>query len=240
MARHELLNNIDHRDLKVISDKSPKLGDNVMYALIYPFEFRAVQADYPIFFGKDATTGTFMPLAMFGLEKNENLFLNEQGWDADYIPVMIERGPFLIGYQHAVENNVPTKNLVISIDMDSPKLSTLQGQPIFLPHGGNTDYIEKMASMLQAISEGQTINEEFTKALVKYDLLESFVVDTELKNGSVNRLSGFYTINEQNLANLKSDALEELHSRHILEAIYMIVASLSNIKNLIARKNALL
>jgi hypothetical protein len=175
---------------------------------------------------------------MFGLEKNENLFLTEQGWDASYIPLMIERGPFLIGFQQSVENNVPTKNLVISIDMDSPKVSTTKGQSIFLPHGGNTDYIEKMASTLQAINEGQTVNDEFTNALIKYDLLESFVIDTELKNGSTNRLSGFYTINEQNLANLKSDELEDLHSRHILEAIYMVIASLSNIKNLIARKNA--
>lgn len=238
MARHELLNNIDHKDIKVITDKSAQLGDNVMYVLAYPFEFRAIQAEYPIFFGKDATTGTFMPLAMFGLEKNENLFLGKQGWDAAYIPVMIERGPFLIGFQQVVENNIPTKNLVISIDLDSPKVSTTQGEAIFLPHGGNTDYVEKMASVLQTISEGQTINEEFTSALIKYDLLESFVIDVELKNRSVNRLAGFYTINEQNLANLKAEALEELHSRHILEAIYMVIASLSNIKNLIARKNA--
>jgi hypothetical protein len=52
MPRYELLNNIDHKDIKVITDKSPALGDNVMYALVYPFEFRGVQAEYPIFLEK--------------------------------------------------------------------------------------------------------------------------------------------------------------------------------------------
>jgi hypothetical protein len=63
------------------------------------------------------------------------------------------------------------------------------------------------------------------------------VADIELDDGSQNRLAGFYTIHEERLAALDGAALERLNKAHYLPAIYMQIASLSNFRALIDRKN---
>ena len=87
MTNHVLLNNVDHKDLKVITTRSAEFGDDKKCAITFCWEFRSIQAHYPIFFTKDAETGEFASVAMFGFEDKENLFLNDTGWDASYIPL---------------------------------------------------------------------------------------------------------------------------------------------------------
>ena len=50
MTRLVLLNNVEHRDVRVITRHSVKLGDGVMYTFTFPAEFRNIQAHYPIVF----------------------------------------------------------------------------------------------------------------------------------------------------------------------------------------------
>ena len=45
MATIELLNNIDHLDVKISTEHSAQLGDNQMFCLSFPAEFRAAQSD---------------------------------------------------------------------------------------------------------------------------------------------------------------------------------------------------
>ena len=128
VTRHALLNNVDHRDLRVITTRGAAYGDDVMCALTFPAEFRNVQAHYPIVFAK-ARDGTFTPLALFGFREKQNLFLTPDGWDALYVPMMIERQPFLIGSSGTGK--------VVHIDLDSPRVSRTTGELLFLEHGGN-------------------------------------------------------------------------------------------------------
>ncbi len=76
--------------------------------------------------------------------------------------------------------------------------------------------------------------------LIGMDLLESFVLDVELDDGSQHRMSGFYTINEESLAGLTGDDLVILNNNGHLEPIYMAIASMSNIPTLVEMKNTLL
>lgn len=234
MTNHVVLNNVDHHDLRVIRDRSAALGDNVMCAQLLPQEFRDAQADYPIFFHKNQDTGKFLPYAMFGLQENENLFLEGESWNAGYLPFLVESGPFSVGIQQKSNDE---RGLVISIDLDHPRVSRTQGEALFLPHGGNTEYVKRVSYILQAINEGVVESEAFVKDLLKYDLLEPFTLEVELDSGSKHRLEGFYTINEENLINLNGDALADLSGKFFLAAAYMVVASLSNIRKLIQKKN---
>ena len=81
-------------------------------------------------------------------------------------------------------------------------------------------------------------NAAFSETLVKHELIESFTLDVALDDGSQNRLAGFYTINEERLAALDAAALDSLHKAGYLSAIYFQLASLSNFRALIDRKNA--
>ena len=53
MSNYVILSKVDHKDTKVILDRSGACGDKVKIALTFPPEFRNVQACYPIFFIKD-------------------------------------------------------------------------------------------------------------------------------------------------------------------------------------------
>jgi hypothetical protein len=78
MTRHVLLNNLEHRDLRVITRHGAELGDDMMYALTFPAEFRNIQAHYPIVFAKTPDE-KFIPLALLGFREKQNLFLSGGG-----------------------------------------------------------------------------------------------------------------------------------------------------------------
>ena len=230
MANPVLLNNIEHKDLRVITRHGRDLGDSHPYVQTFAGEFRLLQAHYPIVFTKAADDQPFEPVALFGFENDENLFLTDSGWDATTIPLLVERLPFLIG-KHGEE-------LMIHIDLDSPRISKTEGEPMFLEHGGMTPYLENVNSMLITVHQGMESNAGFIEALVKHDLLESFALDVQLNDGSQHRMTGFSTIHEENLNKLDAAALDSLHKQGYLAAIFFQLASLSNFRALIERKNA--
>ncbi len=228
MPNHVLLNNIDHRDLRVDTGHGPGLGDEVMFSVVVPSELRNVQAHYPIVFHKGAD-GTLQPVALFGFAQGDNLFLGEGRWDASYVPLAIERQPFLIGRDGDA--------LMVHIDLDHPRVRSGQGQPLFRDQGGTTEFLDRMNSVLLALHDGLNGIPSFIDALLRHDLIESFVLDVELDDRSLNRLVGFYAVNEDKLRALDAGALDTLHRAGHLEAIYMVVASLSRFRDLIDRMN---
>ena len=52
MPTISVLNNIDHKDLRIITANRPGLGDDVAWVLTFAQEFRLMQADYPLIFPK--------------------------------------------------------------------------------------------------------------------------------------------------------------------------------------------
>lgn len=224
-----MLRNVDHKDLHVTTERGARYGDDVMFAATFPAEFRDLQAHYPIVFRKTDDGVSFEPVALFGFQQGENLFLGPRGWDAAYVPLTIVRQPFLIG--------VSGEELTVHIDLDNPRVGTTQGEALFREHGGTSEFLEQMNSTLLAIHQGTQNALPFIAALREHDLLESFVLDVELDDGSPNRMMGFYTIHEEKLTALPGEVLERLSRAGHLQALYMAVASLSNFRALIERKN---
>ena len=225
-----LLNNIDHKGLRVITARSAAYGDDVKFALTFAAEFRNIQAHYPIVFHKTAD-GKFQAIALLGFQDKENLFLGPDGWDAPYVPLTIERQPFLIGFRD--------REPLVHIDLASPRVSRTEGEALFREYGGSSDFLERMSSVLLTIHQGLEAAPAFIDALVRHDLLESFVLDVELNDRSQHRLTGFYTINEERLGTLDAGGLERMHKTGYLQAIYMALASLSHFRDLIERRNRL-
>jgi len=229
MANHAPLNNVDHKNLRVVPTRGAAYGDAVMSALTFPAEFRDLQACYPIVFAQDGN-GSYDAIALLGFEQGENLFLGPNGWDAPVIPLTVQRQPFMIGRGD---------ELSVHIDLDSPRVRDggIEGEALFLTYGGTSEYLERISSVLRTIHDGLAASRAFVAALVELELIESFVLDVELDDGSQNRLAGFYTINEDRLAQLSADQLAALHGKGYLQAIYMAVASLAQFRALIQRKN---
>lgn len=228
MPHTVLLNNVDHHALRVITQRGAEYGDAVMTAVTFPAEFRSLQAHYPIVFRKSPDGTSFEPVALLGFEEGRNLFLGPQGWDAPCVPLAIERLPFYIGMDGA--------ELVVHIDIDSPRLSTHDGEPVFLPHGGSSEYLHRMTSVLLAIHQGLQDTPAFIAALLAHELLEPFLFEVERADGAGIRLANLYTIHEERLQALGGTALQQLSQAGHLQAAYMAMASLSQFRALIQRQ----
>jgi hypothetical protein len=228
MPNIALLNNIEHKDLRIVTGHRPGLGSEVAWVPTFAGEFRSLQAHYPIVF-RQLDGGAFEAIALLGFKEDENLFLEDGRWDAAVTPLMHERLPFYIGRNG--------DELMIQVDLDHPRVSQTEGEPVFKPHGGNTDYLEQTSAMLSNIHNGVQANGGFLEALQRHELLDGFVLDMEFDNGDRNRMGGFFTIHEERLAALDGAAIAELHAAGHLAPIYFALASLSNLRDLIDRKN---
>ncbi|MGH8193597.1 MAG: SapC family protein [Woeseiaceae bacterium] len=237
MTRHVLLNNVDHKDLKVITRFSPEFGDDVNAVPTFPTEFGDIQREYPILFRQDRESGAFQSVALLGFENGENLFLENDRWNAGYVPGIIARGPFLIGFQQQEIDGELRREPVIHVDMDDPRVNEIEGEPVFLEHGGNTPYLQYVANILRGIQEGMGLSAAMFSALQACDVIEPVNIDVDVYRDVRVRLKGFYTVSRERLARLGGAALQELNAAGFLEGAFLVLASLNNVPKLIEMKN---
>ncbi len=237
MSNYQHLNNKSHQDIKVQTKHSALLGDAIASTLTFPTEFGDVHSEYPILFRKDPQTNEFCSIAVFGFEQGENLFLQDEHWHANYIPAAVKKGPFLIGFQDQTQQGGNKEEAVINIDMDNPRISKTEGEAVFLSDGSPSAYTEQMNSLLHSIQQGIEFSKAMFSAFNEFELIEPVTVDIELNNGQKLQLQDNYTIYEEKLASLNGEALEKLNKAGFLQAAFLVVASLNNIKKLVELKN---
>ena len=66
------------------------------HAVIGLDEVALAAADFPLVMMKDADTGRFHLAALFGFERDRNLFVLNRHWHATYLPETVMRYPFLL------------------------------------------------------------------------------------------------------------------------------------------------
>jgi len=236
MPQHTLLNNIDHKDLRVVLRYGAEFGDNVATVLTFPTEYGDIQREYPIFFRKDSATGEYQSIALLGFEKGENLFLDSGRWDAHYIPGLVARGPFLIGFQERLNDGEARKEPVIHVDLDNPRISFTEGRPVFLPAGGNSPYLNQVAAVLKGIHEGIEVSKLMFAAFTALDLIEPVKLEIKISDEETHNLAGLHTINQDKLRALDSESIFRLHRSGFLQGAYLALASLNNVSSLMAMK----
>lgn len=224
MTNRVLLNNVDHQDLRVALRHGPAFGDSVNQVIVFPTEFEQVQRDYPILF-RQADTGNFYAIALLGLDRDENLFLDESGWQARYIPAIQQRGPFACEADDA-----------ISIDLDDVRVGAQDGQPLYLPHGGNAPYLQHVTAVLDAVHHGTQAMRPLFAMLGDYDLIQPVAIDISLDDGDTYRVPDIFSIAQDRLGALRGEPLERLHRSGVLRAATMAAASLDNVNRLIELK----
>ncbi len=233
MTDHVLLVPDAHRELRIQTRRSAGMGDAVMCAIVVPDEFRRAQGHYPILFRRDVDRDEFNALAMFGFENGENLFLADDRWEASYLPLSIDIQPFLIG--GSPDDDAPKQVLV---DMASPRIAPGdEGMRVFDEFDRPTPYLEAMVEKLGALDEGYRASRDFYAALARYDLLEPLTLEITMDDGSINRLVGFHIIDEARLQALDGATLGDLHQAGHLMPIFMALASIGRVGELVARKN---
>lgn len=238
MPNTVLLNNVDHQDLRVETAHSARFSDNVNQVPVFPTEFADLQREYPIFLRQDET-GAFQAVALLGLDRDENLFLDEEaGWQARYVPAIQERGPFLIGFQERDVDGEVRREPMIMVDLDHPRIcnGTGGGVPVFLEHGGNSPYLEHVIRVLGRIHDGMEMAGTLYGALAEAGLVEPVTAELRLSDTETYTVPDLFAISEERLAALDGASLERLNRAGYLGAAFLMAASLGNVSRLIDMK----
>ena len=107
-----------------------------------------------------------------------------QGWTrrASQVSKVFRRGPFLIGFQ----GDSP----VVHIDLDHPRISETEGEPLFLPLGGQSPYLQHIAAVLDTIHRGLTAAKQMSAAFMALDLVSPINLEVGLTADEHHQLHG--------------------------------------------------
>ena len=237
MANPVQLDNVTHKDLRVRLQYGAAFGDNVGTALAVPTEFGDLQREYPILFRRD-TKGEYYAVALLGFDPQENLYLEGDRWDAFYLPGMVARGPFMIGFQERQEGSEIQRQPVIHVDMDHPRISQTEGEGelVFLEQGGQSPYLQRVARVLNGLNDGFAMMKSMFAAWSAVELISPVALEVKITGQEPINLQGFYSIDREKLTNLPSEELFKLHQPGFLQAAYLVLASQLNLEQLINRK----
>lgn len=235
MSKSVLLDNVAHHDLKVNIQHSEALGDAINQALVFPTEFIELQREYSILFRK-SPEGEFYAIVLLGLDRDENLFLNADGWNARYIPAIQERGPFSISLRENEVNGEIQVEPLINVDLEHPRISREDGESVFLPQGGHSAYLERVTSVLKRIHVGATAAPSFYAALNDMQLIEPITIEIRLSDSEQYTVPDVYTISRERMAALSGEDLAKLNAVGLLEHCFAVMASAGNVSRLIELK----
>jgi hypothetical protein len=230
MPRPVALDNVAHADLRVARRHGAAHGDAVNQALLFPTEFAEAQREFPILFRRDPQEG-LQAVALLGLDRDENLFLDGDRWISRHIPLILQRGPFLIGL--AEDGAAPT----IQIDLDDPRVGAADGEPLFLPHGGQTRYLDHIGKMLAAIHVGMGDAAPLYAAFDALGLIQPVALELMLDDERRYVIHDHEVLSAEKLAALGPDALDQLNRAGHLGTAFLLAASLGNMARLIERKS---
>lgn len=178
-------------------------------------------------------------MALLGFDRDENLFLDGkgrdgQGWKARYIPAVLSRGPFLLGFREGVEggDNGP----MMLIDPAHPRLSRSVGEPLFLPHGGNAPILEHHIQVMRILHQGMQMNDAVFAAWMEAGLLAPVRLDIRIDDTLGYDIPDLFSISGEALAQLDGAVLASLNGHGYLALAFQVMASLGNVQHLVTLK----
>lgn len=203
------------------------------FAKIYTPEFSKAGTDYPIIFVKDPESGIFFAACMWGLQPNENLFVEDNRWTGGYFPASVRCYPFAV--QQDPENK---DRLFIGIYETAPILSKEEGNLIFNEDGTETDWMKEVKDFLVRVFQQEEMTKQFVSKLDELGLLVPQTLSIKRNdNGNPQEVSGFYIVDRKKLEELPDDKYLELRKNGALEVIYHHIMSLDSLDKLLRKKN---
>lgn len=216
LANLDVLNSDLHRNLRLRSDKL----EVPHFVQIVISEFPAAAACCPILLTKNPETGGFIAGALFGFRPGENLVS-----DGGFRPLDIERGGFFVAGEE------------IAIDPESPRLSYVEGEPLFDDDGAPTGLMRRIQQALGLLVRGTEETDAFIRALVELRIVEPIDISLRFDDGEHLQLEGLYSVSLDSIAELDDTTALSLFRNGYLQLAYCVAGSLRQIPILASRRN---
>lgn len=233
------LDTLAHRNLRI----NPKASAvdrfrSFASAMITFAEFGTAQREYPILFvdaDKDEKTGKqqVAPVALFGLEKGENLFIENDLWAGEYMPALFRTYPFTLA--RLSPDRADQWAVVFDASWEGIKIDG-PGEALFDAEGKATPYLEglhKFASDVESDIERTRVGGQ---RLVELGLLKGMRFDATLADGTKIGLDGFLALDEDKFNALPDATIVELHRNGLLGLLHMHRLSLGNMQRLLTKR----
>ena len=224
------LNQAAHKSLKVSRVKDFKFAKDVNSVIVSGDEFKESAKSFPLVFVRNDSDGEIMPIAILGLRKQGNLYINEEGaWkQGTYMPSFFRRYPFIL----ADTQDASDGEYTVSIDTEFEGYDSEDGQPLFDDQGNPTEDLNKAVEFLRKYQANFIMTQEFIKKFEELDLFKEFYTDITLPAGEKLGFTGLLMVNEKALLELADDKALELYRRGYLAWAYAHLFSLTNFRYL--------
>ena len=221
-----------HRVVLPEARKLPTVFRNITALPLSYTEFGAACRDYPIAFlaGPD---GRYIAMAVLGLEKEQNLFVTEDGaWDAAvYLPAYVRRYPFCMTRVTVDGKEQPERIACVekrAINEKGEALHDVKGEPL--------PVWEERKKLLFDYENDLVRSDEMARAVAELGLLETFTMQAVPNQGQPISMTGLHRVAEQKLGALAPEKLKELTQNGVLARIYAHLISLTNFGRLLDRR----
>lgn len=223
------LNKEDQAKLTVsASPHGFKFAASTQFVLLASVEFFDAGRQFPIIF--TATTDkSILPVALLGLEKGENLFVDAEGvWNGQYVPAYIRRYPF-------ITTDGAEGKMIVCYDEAFDGFNREGGMPLF-ENGQPTSKMQEIQSFLQDYYVQMKKTGKFCAQLSDLQLLKQIDAQATMNDGRSYPLKGMLVVDEQKLAQLPESDIIKLFRSGQLAMIHAHLLSLRNFGVLIDRK----
>jgi len=233
MSKPVRLDNVAHAALRIAAGHGAAFGDATNQMAIFLPEYEEAQRHYPILFLRQED-GALQSVIILGFDRDENLFLEDGRWQADYVPAMARRGPFLIGRG---EDGDP----VIHVDLDHPRIAgdgAPAGEALFLPQGGHAPALLRAMDALRALHVGHQSRAAASQLFDELALVAPVAIKVQIDDTHAINFDNHLGITAERIAALDGAALARLNEAGLLLPAVHAASSLANLGRLAARKRA--
>lgn len=226
------LNNTEHQKLRVSPPKDfGYLSEAHMLPLVVT-ECGHAGSNFPVVFVKDTSIDAFQLVALFGLQENENLFVDNGDWTGVYMPAIIQIAPFKM-----VSDPQRPDQLIVGLDTDDQRVSEGDGEALFDSEGGETEFLGRVKESLGHYYQNQHYTRKFIDVLSGLDLIQSTELVVRLRDEKTS-IRGLHSIDEEKLNALTDEQFCELREGGFLPAVYAQMLSLNQVHRLAGIKQS--
>lgn len=220
-----------HAKKRVKNLESFSFAKDFHVASVMAHEFVRAAAIYPIVFIEDNNTDSFRPVALFGIDNGENLFVDQEGrWQASYIPAVVRRYPFALA-------KTGEDVFTVCIDEASPLVGDEDGLPLFNEDGEPAEALENVKRYLSELQQMDAQTDAFCAFLAEHNMFTPLNVQLR-HTDQVKNIVGCFVINEERLNRLSDELFIEMRQRGYLSATFAHLHSLSQVERLLKLKEA--
>lgn len=224
------LDSIQHRAMTLkVPTTDWSIADKLNALFVAAAEFGDVCRDFPIVFVKAGTEpdgkDAIAPVAVFGLNTDENLYVANGHWRANYIPAVLRSYPFCIA-------RMDEERFAICVDLAHDGFREEGGVRLFDDEGKPGELLKGMTTHLENLEVEIQRTRFIGQRLQELDLLREMRFDATLPDGRQHTVDGFLTVDDKKVTELPEATVMELHRSGLLGLIHLHWVSLGNMRRL--------